>query len=76
MLLPVTTGINDDGIITIGGCDVASLKAKYGTPLYIIDLDTLQKQCENYLSSFNFAGYETEIIFLQKHFAPCQCASI
>jgi diaminopimelate decarboxylase len=68
MLLPFTTGINDDGIITIGGCDVASLKAKYGTPLYIIDLDTLQKQCENYLSSFNFAGYETEIIYASKAF--------
>jgi len=68
MLLPVTTGINEDGIITIGGCDVASLKAKYGTPLYIIDLDTLKKQCETYLSSFNFFGYQTEIIYASKAF--------
>jgi len=33
MLLPVTADINDDGVITIGGCDVESLKAEYGTPL-------------------------------------------
>ncbi len=68
MLLPVTADINDDGVITIGGCDVESLKAEYGTPLYIIDLKTLKKQCSDYLTYFNFSGCKSEVIYASKAF--------
>ena len=32
-LKPITTGINNKGHITIGGCDLNELAEKYGTPL-------------------------------------------
>ena len=68
MLLPVSTSINNEGRITIGGCDVADLKARYGTPLYIVDLATLRKQCQGYLDAFSFAEYKSDIIYASKAF--------
>jgi len=31
---PVTTKINENGHLEIGGCDLVELAEKYGTPLY------------------------------------------
>jgi len=68
MLLPVTAEINEDGRISIGGCDVAVLKSKYGTPLYIIDVATVKKQCRDYLKFFTFEDFDSEITYASKAF--------
>ena len=68
MLLPVTAEINEDGKISIGGCDVAALKSKYGTPLYIIDVATVKKQCRDYLKFFTFEDFDSEITYASKAF--------
>jgi diaminopimelate decarboxylase len=75
MLLPVSTGINNEGRITIGGCDVGNLKSEYGTPLYIVDIATVKMQCERYIKSFAFKDFASEIIYASKAFctlAMCQ----
>ena len=51
-LKPVTTGVNTKGHITIGGCDLNELAEKYGTPLYVIDEDTLRGICRDYKVAF------------------------
>jgi diaminopimelate decarboxylase len=68
MLLPVTAEINKDSRISIGGCDVAELKTKYGTPLYIIDVATLKQQCRDYLKFFTFPDFDSEITYASKAF--------
>lgn len=75
MLLPITSAINENNTISIGGCDVFSLKAKHKTPLYIIDIKTVKKQCSDYIKFFKFPGYDSEIIYASKVFctlAMCQ----
>ncbi|MBM3706941.1 MAG: diaminopimelate decarboxylase [Actinobacteria bacterium] len=75
MLLPITSKINSVGNIEIGGCDVSELKAKYKTPLFIIDIATVKKQCKDYKDFFNFPDFSTEIIYASKAFcsiAMCQ----
>ncbi|MBN1298636.1 MAG: diaminopimelate decarboxylase [Actinobacteria bacterium] len=75
MLFPVTAAINDERKITIGGCDVEDLKAKYATPLYIVDIATVKKQCSDYLKYFTFEDFSSEIIYASKAFctiAMCQ----
>lgn len=41
-----------DGNIKIGGCDTVELARKYGTPLYVVDEETLRKVCQEYKSAF------------------------
>lgn len=68
MLLPVTAEINKDNRISIGGCDVGELKSKYGSPLYIIDVATVKKQCRDYLKFFAFGDFGSEITYASKAF--------
>lgn len=68
MLLPVTAEINKNARISIGGCDISELKSKYGTPLYIIDVATVKKQCRDYLKFFTFEDLDSEITYASKAF--------
>jgi len=75
MLLPFTSAINENGNISIGGCDCERLKTGYKTPLYIVDIATVKKQCRDYISFFNFPDFDSEIIYASKAFctiAMCQ----
>ena len=54
-LKPITTGVNSSGNLSIGGCDLAELAEKYGTPLYVIDEATLRGICRDYINAFK--GY-------------------
>lgn len=44
--------INEKGHLTIGGCDTVELAQKYGTPLYVIDENTIRNTCRSYVESF------------------------
>lgn len=39
------TGVNEYGHLTVGGVDTVALAAKYGTPLYVMDEDTIRANC-------------------------------
>lgn len=52
-LTPITTKINTNGNLEIGGCDLIQLAEKYGTPLYVIDEETLRTICKEYISAFS-----------------------
>ena len=51
-LKPITTEVNEKGHISIGGCDLADLAKKYGTPLYVLDEETLRGICRDYKNAF------------------------
>ena len=53
LLKPVTTKINSAGNIEIGGCDLVELASGFGTPLYVIDEETLRSICRDYKSAFS-----------------------
>ena len=55
-LKPITTVVNNKGHISIGGCDLKKLAEKYGTPLYVIDEETLRGICRDYKDAFK--GYQ------------------
>ena len=52
-IMPLTTKINGNGHLEIGGCDVVELAEKYGTPLYVFDEETLRKCCRQYKEAFS-----------------------
>ncbi len=44
--------INEKGHLTIGGCDTIELAKQYGTPLYVLDENTIRNTCRSYVESF------------------------
>lgn len=75
MPLPITSKISKKGNLEIGGCDVADLRKIYQTPLYIMDIATIENRCRSYKKNFKFSDLDNEIIYASKAFislAMCQ----
>ncbi len=49
---PVTTKINENGHLEIGGCDLVELAEKYETPLYVFDEKTIRTIANEYKTAF------------------------
>jgi diaminopimelate decarboxylase len=47
-LAPITTRLDDQGAIEVGGCKLSELAHRYGTPLYVLDEATLRATCRAY----------------------------
>jgi len=52
----------------IANVDVAYLKEKYGTPLYIYDGEHINRNMDEYLKHFKSNQFETEVLFASKAF--------
>ena len=75
MLMPITSKVNEKGHLVIGRCDTVELQKRYGTPLYVIDIATIKKQCRSYKKNFEIPDLEAEVIYASKAFtsiAMCQ----
>ncbi len=44
--------INEQGNLSIGGCDTVQLAEQFGTPLYVMDENQVRSNCRSYQSSF------------------------
>ena len=47
-LTPVTTTLDDQDRLVVGGCRLSELAERYGTPLYVIDEETVRSTCRVY----------------------------
>ena len=47
-LTPVTTTLDDQDRLEVGGCRLSELAERYGTPLYVIDEETVRSTCKAY----------------------------
>ena len=50
LLKPIT--LKREKNLTIGGCDMVDLAQKYGTPLYVVDEQTIRGICKDYKKAF------------------------
>lgn len=66
MNMPITASITSKKHLAIGGCDVIDLAQEFGTPLWLIDEETIRKTCKEYIDSFNKYGIKTEIVYASK----------
>ncbi|WP_422660752.1 diaminopimelate decarboxylase [Paenibacillus sp. EC2-1] len=77
MFLHGTSRINDLGHLEIGGCDTADLRAQYGTPLYIVDEQSVRTRCREYIDAFKASGLKYQVAYASKAFcvmAMCRLA--
>ena len=51
LLKPIT--IEEGNNLCVGGCDMVDLANKYGTPLYVIDEQTIRSVCKEYKKAFS-----------------------
>ena len=47
-LTPISSALDAKGRLQVGGCDLAGLAQRYGTPLYVLDEATLRATCRAY----------------------------
>lgn len=62
-------GVNEQGHLTIGGCDTVQLAQQYGTPLYVMDEDGIRAACRSYRDSIDrFYGGRGMVCYASKAF--------
>jgi len=67
-LFPFTTGVNKQGHLVIGGCDVVDLAREFGTPLYLFDESTIRRKCREFKDEFIRLYPDTLVIYASKAF--------
>ena len=66
-LLPLTAKVNDQDFLEIGGCDIPGLVAQFGSPLYVLDEETLRTACRQYRKAFEtYYPGESLVIYASK----------
>ena len=66
-LFPLTAKVNSRDCLEIGGCDVTTLVEQFGSPLYILDEETLRTACRQYRGGFKrYYGGEFEVVYASK----------
>ena len=66
-ILPLTARVVDQDHLTIGGCDVPALVEQFGSPLYILDEETLRIACQQYRQALqsHYSG-PSQVIYASK----------
>ncbi len=52
-IAPITATVNEQGKLCIGGCLLSDLAKRYGTPLYILDEESIRTSCAAYRESLD-----------------------
>lgn len=66
-LLPLTARVNSHGCLEIGGCDIATLVQQFGSPLYILDEETLRLACQQYQDALKqYYQGESQVLYASK----------
>ena len=51
-VFPDSAEIDSQGELILGGCKASDLAAEYGTPVYVLDEDTLRARCRSFIDEF------------------------
>lgn len=66
-LLPLTAKLNRHDHLEVGGCDVVDLVSQFGSPLYVLDEETLRTACRQYRQAFQrYYPGESLVIYASK----------
>ncbi len=53
MVIMTTTDVNNEGHLTLAGCDTVALAQEYGTPLYVMDETVIRQALRDYKDSID-----------------------
>ncbi len=73
-LLPHGAAVDERGVLVLGGVDVTTLAARFGTPLYIYDEDAIRVACRSYINAFVRGSPANHVHYASKaYLAPWLC---
>jgi diaminopimelate decarboxylase len=75
-VFPDTAGVDQQGQLTIGGCNAHDLAAEYGTPVYVLDEATLRGRCRSFASEFSQRSPGCQVVYASKAYINPALASI
>jgi diaminopimelate decarboxylase len=75
-VLPEGAGVNGAGHLQLGGCDSLALLQSYGSPLYVLDEQTLRRQCRRFIEEFGGRYHDVGVLYASKAFANVAIARI
>lgn len=62
--------VNEQGNLTIGGCDTVALAREFGTPLYVMDEEKIRRTCRMYRDSLQeYYGGKGMVLYASKAFS-------
>lgn len=66
-ILPLSAQIDKEGQLQVGGYTVTELVKQYGSPLYIVDEQTVRAACQHYRQSFqHFYPGPSQVLYASK----------
>ena len=65
-VFPNTAQVNTEGQLVIGGCNTLDLASEFGTPVYILDEQTLRSRCRSFVSEFQKRHPATQVAYASK----------
>jgi diaminopimelate decarboxylase len=69
-LFPPGSSVGPDGELVVGGCRLAELAAKWGTPLYVIEEAAVRAQVRRFRRALRAEWRNSRMVFASKAF-PC-----
>jgi len=67
---------NDKGHLLFGGIDTIQLSKKYGTPLFVYDVEKIRKNAQSFKEAFRELGIKGKIAYASKAFSSIAIAEI
>jgi diaminopimelate decarboxylase len=64
-----TSRVNEEGHLEIGGVDTLELAEKYGTPLYIYDVELMRERARGFKKTFERLGVTAQVAYASKAFS-------
>jgi len=64
-----TSKVNDQGHLEIGGKDTVELAEKYGTPLYVYDVNLIRERARGFKQTFDRLGIPSQVAYASKAFS-------
>jgi diaminopimelate decarboxylase len=70
-LFPDTTVLAEDGSLVVGGCRLEDVADEFGTPVYVVDEESLRNQARRYRRGLESRRPGSQVAFASKAF-PCR----
>ncbi|MFC1478572.1 diaminopimelate decarboxylase, partial [Candidatus Margulisiibacteriota bacterium] len=64
--MPSTAVIDSKKHLSIGGCSATDLAKEFGTPLWVLDEQTIRAACQRYKKEFHKHNTDVEIVYASK----------
>ncbi len=68
--------VNDKNHLVIGGVDAAMLAEKYGTPLYVYDVELIRQNARKFIQAFEKLSIKSKVAYASKAFSCIAMAQV